>query len=157
MARVVDQADRIISLWGEALARRINRREMMFKAVRGVGAAAAAASVGSLASIKDVFASCDCGYLGFCSSYGATCPTRGCPSSCTACTSANGCGCPHSSGYWVIAGCSCGVCGNGWYECWDCKCPSCSQLCTCKSTCVCSGCCSPGDVAREFSVLHPAA
>src|SRR6266540_4653120 len=145
MTRLINNADGIISLWSEALARRINRRDLIFRAVKSVAAAAAAASVGSLVNVKEVFAACTCSYLASCSPYGA-CPFRGCPSSCTACTSSNGCGtnCPHSSGYWVIPNCSCGVCGNGWYECWDCKCPSCSHLCTCKSTCVCSGCCSPG-------------
>lgn len=163
---MVEETDRKLNVVAEDVARAVSRREVVFKGLRGLAAAAAAVSVGSLAGVKDAFArtacTCSCAYpgCGNCSCRGKTCPTNGCPSSCKIChlgDCSNG-GCPYSDGNWVCCS-GCGVCGFGYYVCYDCRCPTCtgcsgcSNKCGCKSGCLCSGCCSPAEVAAEMQKL----
>ena len=149
---MAERIDELVALVSESLARTVTRRRVMRNIVKAGVAAVSGATLGSLARIESVFAvTCDCNWIGgrHCTSYGYTCGSS-CPSACSVCTSADGCGCPYQSGYWVVPNCTCGFCGQGYRICSDCKCPNCSLTCTCLSTCYCGQCCTPAEVAAEM-------
>lgn len=153
MLRQLRQADDKIGLAGEEVVRVVTRRKLLGRMVKIVPAAFAGASVGSIARFKDVFASCTCSYIAVCN---GSCPSGGCPSGYSTCCRDNGgygCGCVYyiSQGcHWV--GCSNqGTCGNGYELCTDCWKGSCGTACTCKSSCICCGCCTPAEVATEHA------
>lgn len=159
---MIERTDRKLNLVTEDVVRAVSRRELVFKGLRGLAAAAAGVSVGSLVGVKDAFGrtacTCSCSYpgCGQCGCEGKTCPTNGCPSSCKICRSSDcASGCPYADGNWICCN-GCGVCGFGYYVCYDCRCPTCSTCsgcshkCGCKSGCLCSGCCSAAEVAAEM-------
>lgn len=139
----------------EEFARRIDRRGFLKRASMTLFAAAAATALGSLANATRVYAShaaCQCHPPN--GVYCSGCPSTtegGCPSGCSVCTSSSGCSlakCPYSSGNW--SSCGCGICGAGCVVCYDCKCPGCSNICGCVSTCLCCNCCGPQAIAEEM-------
>jgi hypothetical protein len=149
---MLEQVDLYISSAAERFARTISRRRLLIAAVKGVVAATAAATLGTLTNVTVAFASCCGGNVG-CAGIGTCTSSGGCPSACTTCLKSNHCGpndsyCPHVTGQWT---CSCGICGGGWTTCTDCKCPDCSTTCTCATACQCPRCCSPADVEAEMS------
>jgi hypothetical protein len=142
----------------EDVARRISRRDIVLKGVKGMAASVAALSVGGMAAARGAFAlvnSCACSYpgCGSCSCLGYTCPSTGCPSACRICTSVDcpGTQCIYSGGSWIVQNCVCGHGGYGYYRCYDCRCTSCSRLCGCRSMCFCAGCRSAADVRAQIA------
>src|SRR5215218_5285063 len=155
MSKLLIRTDKKVSFLSEDLARKLSRKQLMVRGVKGFAAVAAGASVGSLVRVKDAFAAnctCSCDYpgCGNCSCRGKICPNNGCPSGCTLCKAGDCDSCPYSNASWVCCT-GCGVCGLGWYVCYDCKCPGCGSLCGCKTDCRCSGCCSPAEVKAEMA------
>jgi hypothetical protein len=159
-----EKLDKRTSILAEGIARSLSRRQVLVTTVKGTVATVAAATLGILVDLKTAFAiTCDChwydGIVG-CPNYGA-CNSGGpgaCPSGCSYCTSADVCRdskgyyCGYSDGWWV----SCtgfGQCGNGYKICSDCKCTTCSYVCTCLSNVICSGCCTPQQVEAEMRRL----
>jgi len=147
--------DRLVGNATEGLARRLSRRQVMFRGMKGVAGATAAIAVGSLAGAKNAFAvTCTCGYA--CGQACSGCPSNGgCPTSYAICTSPCAYGnCPWSTGEWV----SCTGCGQGsgsYRVCTDCrlighscKCP---EVCTCLSGCLCLGCGSPSEMQADMA------
>ena len=146
---MLEELDEHLSMLSESLARRLNRRKALVNTAKGLFAAVTGIALGQLTSITNAFAvSCTC-TGNICTCDGGT--GTSCPSGCTTCTSSSGCGsyCDHSNGYWVSCS-GLGKCGNGYKICIDCKCGSCSNLCTCLSACICCGCCNPKDVEAEM-------
>lgn len=158
---MLDDFDKQLSVMAESVARAINRRRFIAGTAKGVFAALAGGALAQLVNVREAFASCPyCHWIQgkSCVSqpYGGSCPYfGGCPSGCTVCTQTDYCSdwCIYPNGQWV--NCSgLGQCGEGYKVCTDCKCPDCSQLCTCLSGTICSGCCTPADVAAEAQRLH---
>jgi hypothetical protein len=154
---VVDSADRAVNLAAEDIARRLTRRRVVSRGVKGAAALVAGLSVGGFAGVRSAFASnclCSCDFpgCGECSCKGKSCPANGCPSGCVSCISTDcpGSGCIYSDGTWVCCT-GCGRCGLGYYSCWDCRCLTCNDACGCKTDCRCAGCCSPAQVKEEMA------
>jgi hypothetical protein len=155
------RADTSVSILSEDVARKLSRRQALSRGVKGIATAAAALSIGelvrpSIASAVNCTCSCNPPFGCLCGSscMNKTCPQNGCPSGCTICTTADGCGgnCPYDHGFWICCT-GCGSCGLGYYVCYDCKCGSdCNSgsLCGCKSNCRCSGCCSRSEVKAQM-------
>lgn len=149
----------------EGLARRLDRRTFLDRALRTGFALAAGLALGTTQIVEVLAANGNCKACSFpqgrgCGSLGYSCPTAlKCPTGCKYCTSTAGCssyGCIYSSGHWTVTGC--GYCGQGSIQCSDCVCPSTqscssSNVCGCRSGCVCCNCCSPQDVAAEMQRL----
>jgi hypothetical protein len=155
MTRLVENVDQKLSEVGEALARQLSRRALIFTGIKGTAAAMAAISVGSLTQLKVAYAqNCSCDYTGT-NGPCANCPSSGCPSGYSPCDNSHCSLCCVGGAYWIIPNCVCGAC-QGWYDCWDCWTGTCNQahVCVCRSSCVCSGCCSPADVAAEYNRLY---
>jgi hypothetical protein len=157
MADFIDQADATVSDLTEGLARRLSRRQVVFKVVRGAALGFAAASTAGFAGVRTALAAaaasgCNFPGCGSCSCLGKTCPSNGCPSGCYTCTpTSGGCAnCGWSDANWVCCtGCAGGTCG--YRLCWDCRCTSCSRTCGCRSTCRCTGCCSLQDIEAALA------
>jgi hypothetical protein len=135
------------------VSRRVGRRKLLTNGLKGVAAAVAGLTVGTLPSrafAHEGHPYCHYPGAGHCSNIGKSCPSNGCPSGCNICVLADGCGCPYTSGAWTTSQ-SCGLCGFGYYLCWDCRCTSCSNKCGCKSSCRCSGCCRVEEVKRDMA------
>ena len=149
----LDNSDRRISDITEAAARRLTRRQSLFRVLKGTVAGAAALSVANLEKVSSAFAiSCTCGPSASCQSHGYSCPTGGnCATGYGTCTSGN-CypDCIWSTAQWV----SCTHCAQGlnsYRVCSDCKLGNyCSPHCTCLSDCLCTGCDSPGAMAADM-------
>jgi len=152
VVRTRRKPDEIVSVATEDLARTLTRRRLFGRAGKAIAATAAASTLGAFGSIKTVFATCTCSYIAICN---GTCPGGGgCPSGYTVCTLGQCGGCIYSSGQWV----SCtgqGTCQQGYELCTDCKSNTngCSGACTCKSNCICCGCCTPEEVQTEQARL----
>jgi hypothetical protein len=154
MRELIDSVDKRISVLGEELARRLNRRQVLEHGVKGLAAAVGAMTIGSLSGIKEAFAiTCNCNWIQ--GKHCTNCPPANpyCGSGCSICTSTDWCSgwCIYSGGQWI----SCtgfGPCGNGYKVCTDCKCNSCSNMCTCLSAILCNGCCSPAEVQADAHV-----
>jgi hypothetical protein len=153
--RLTAKADRKVAHWLEDTSRRLGRRRMLSTGLKGVAAAVAGLTVGSLQS-REALAHpghpyCHFPGHGHCGNLGYGCPSAGgCPSGCAVCTTASGCaGCIYSSGYWASAP-ACGICRFGYYLCYDCRCTSCNRVCGCRSSCRCSRCCAPAEVRRDL-------
>lgn len=157
MRMFLSSTDTKMSHVTEDVARRISRREVVLKGVKGAAATVAALSVGGMGAARGAFAatSCGCSYpgCGHCSCRGYSCPSSGCPSACQICTSGDcpGTSCIYSGGSWIDSNCPCGVCGFGYFRCYDCRCTACSRLCGCRSTCLCSGCCAQEQVKVQMA------
>lgn len=170
MLDMLKGADQRVSIWTEELARRLSRRQLLFKGITGFAATTAAVTLGTLTNVIPVSAACTCNWIGGLGN--ANCPNVGgctpsvsvCPSGCNICTcSACGCNpcgnpatcfCPWTGGQWVSCS-NLGTCGNGYELCTDCMCTTCSNYkCTCRSNCICCGCCSPKDVVAEMHKLR---
>lgn len=142
--KVLGESDRAISVLSEAAARKLNRRESLFRIARGSAGGLAALSVGGLARATSAFAACggSCGPSSSCLSYGISCPSGGgCAAGHDVCNSSRcGANCPWSNGQWVACtGCH----DSGSYKvCTDCfiQDGTCSPHCNCLSGCLCSGC-----------------
>jgi hypothetical protein len=147
-----EEADRRMSHLTEDVARKVSRRKVLKHGIKGIVASVAAMAIGSTVGADPALASsCGCSYpgCGHCSCRGKPCPSGGgCPSGCYICTSVDcpSTSCIYSGGSWIDSDCSCGVCGFGYYRCYDCRCTSCSTLCGCRTTCLCSGCCAPAEL-----------
>jgi len=146
--------DEATSVVGEELARKISRRHILARSIKGLATFGAALSVGEIIRGPILADAACCGHYGFCAAdYGYTCPGGGgCPSGCSVCTTTH-CGCVHPFGYWTACSGQ-GTCGNGYVVCYDCNCTSCSQKCTCQSSCICCGCCTPAHAQAEADRLH---
>lgn len=149
------QVDRRTSVLTETLARRLSRRQALYKLARGFAGATAALSIGNLAAARDALADptpgCGCAFPGGVGCSG--CPAGGgCPSGCVKCLSSD-CGSPciYADGNWIDTDCPCGPTGNGFFLCTDCRCITCSNICGCRSHCLCGGCRSRGEVALEMA------
>jgi hypothetical protein len=166
--------DEQVSTFTEGVARSLSRRRVLVTSAKVAAVTVAGATLGIFVNIKDAFAStCTCHWYG--GSGNANCPSHPgcngingvCPSGCSICVCAvwqnnncvqEGCvipgyGCNYPNGSWV----SCtgqGTCGNGQRVCVDCKCPNCSYVCTCLSSCVCCNCCTPQQVEDEMRRLR---
>jgi hypothetical protein len=157
--------DKRTSEFTEDLARSLSRRQLLTRTTKAAVAALAAMSLGTFSGIKSAFAiTCNCNWLPpniGTSCYGqglGSCPLNSpwCPSGCSVCTSSSCCNskcgsccCNYSGGQWI----SCqgfGTCGLGYKLCTDCKCSTCSTLCTCLSGVQCFGCCTPAQVQAEM-------
>jgi hypothetical protein len=135
---------------------------MLTNSVKGVAIALAGATLGTFINFKDAFAAgCYCNWYGGVSNANCPkkggCPPNGCPSNCSPCTSSDVCNngvnyCNYPNGHWTSCS-GLGTCGNGYRICLDCKCPNCSYVCTCLSTCICCSCCTPLDVENEMRRL----
>ena len=157
--RTTDERSRILL---EGLARQLDRRAFLDRALRTGFALAAGLALGTTQVVEVLAANGNCKactypYGRTCNHLGYPCPSSfSCPSGCKACKSTDGCdgyGCIYSAGYWLVTGC--GVCGVGTRRCSDCVCPStvpclATTVCGCRSGCNCCNCCSPQDVAREM-------
>jgi hypothetical protein len=148
------RTDRRIGQWLEDASRRLGRRKVLTNGLKGVAAAVAAVTVGTWpgrAVAHPGHPYCHYPGHGHCSNLGKSCPLNGgCPSGCYVCTTSSGCGgCIYSSGYWATSS-HCGICGEGFKLCYDCRCTGCSRTCGCASKCLCSGCCRREDVEREM-------
>jgi hypothetical protein len=151
--------DKHVSVFTESLARKLSRRKMVDRTVKGAFAAVAAVTIGQLTGIGDALAStsctCDEGWTTghSCTHNGYPCPDHGCPTGCVKCYYPECDGwCNWSSSKWV----SCtglGTCGKGYKVCRDCKCPDCSNHCSCLSHTICRTCCTPSDVHAEMERL----
>ena len=156
---MLENFDKSISILSEAFARVLSRRKMVATTVKGLFATLVAATLGQFLNVGEAFAitcTCDENWTtgSPCTNIGYPCPSYGCPSGCTTCTSYDWCGgwCDYSNGKWV----SCsgfGPCGKGYKVCRDCKCPDCNTKCTCLSHIVCYNCCTPQDVKAEMQRL----
>lgn len=142
MTQRLDGIDTRISHITEDFARKISRRKVLGKGLKTIAGTVAGMSLGMFWGLPSAHAACSCSFpgCGNCSCRGKTCPSRGCPSGCTVCTTADGCaGCIYASGYWVCCQACCGTCNLGYQLCYDCKCTGCGGTCGCKSNCLC-GC-----------------
>ncbi len=153
MTALVGKTDETLSNLSEQLARKLTRRQVIFRGAKGLATATAAFSVGSLIHAKDAFAACECSPPGdralYCTDIGYPCPSDGCPIGCYLCYDYACPDCPYPGGYWVA--CNCGSCNMGYRLCYDCACPGCGYWeCGCKSVCLCSGCCSRQQVLEEM-------
>jgi hypothetical protein len=138
---MLEDFDKQVSVFTESVVRRLSRRKMVTRTVKGLFATVALAAIGQGTGLTKAFAAnpctCDDGWTTghLCNYYGYKCPSNGCPSGCSLCHS-NDCGgwCNWSSGQWV----SCshqGHSGRGYKLCWDCKCTTCTNKCSCLSQC----------------------
>jgi hypothetical protein len=154
-------ADRAISLATENVARGLTRRSILVRGVKGATAMFAAATVGGVYNVRSAFAAtCSCSCIGGpCDLIGNPCPGDAqskCPTGCSVCTSADCAAiCGHPSGQWVCCT-GCGTCGMGYILCVDCWCGGLcadpySTFCTCKSVCICQGCCRAADVQAQMA------
>jgi hypothetical protein len=153
----LEKADRKLSLATEGVARKLSRRKLVERGMKGLVTTVAAVSVGGFVNVRTAFAAdctCSCSFPGCGGCFacrGKGCPSSGgCPSGCYICTSGdcpNNCG--YSSGSWICCS-GCGVCGFGYKACYDCRCTACNVLCGCKSDCICAGCCSPQQVKVQM-------
>lgn len=159
MNEFADEADRRLSELSEDVARKLSRRQVLRKGVKGAVAAVAVLAFGGTAGVRGAVASslvsCGCSYpgCGHCSCRGKTCPSGGgCPSGCYVCkkTTCPNTACIYNTGSWIDADCPCGICGYGYFRCYDCRCTSCSRLCGCRSWCLCSGCCRPEELGHQL-------
>src|SRR6266511_238823 len=143
----------IVQLTDNAV-RRLGRRRALFMGMKYAAAAVAGVAIANLPA-RRAYADTVCHppHGTWCSAYGYSCPSGGgCPSQCLVCKSSDGCGvCPWSSGYWFTDTGTCGICGQGFKLCYDCRCTGCSSTCGCMSGCLCSGCCSPAEVKQEIA------
>ena len=151
-----DQFDKRISVFSEAIVRKLTRRKAAGKLIKGTFAVMAAGTIGLFLHPDEAFASsctCDDNWRNGVPCGG--CPsTANCPSDCTVCTTAQSCGgwCNYPNGRWT----SCtgqGTCGAGYKICTDCICPNCNSRCTCLSGCFCCSCCTKADVEAEMRRL----
>jgi hypothetical protein len=157
-----DTLDKHISNIAESMARRVNRRRVITRGIKGGFALVAGLALGQLSNLKEAFAvTCTCNWAGGsgnanCPNVGG-CPAQGCPSGCSICTTSSGCGtiCNYASGFWV----SCtglGSCGKGYRLCRDCNCNGCNYICTCLSATICNFCCSKKELEeslRQFGLV----
>lgn len=142
--------DRTVSLWGEGLARRIDRRAFLRRSLRALGIATAGATVGTFFNPSAALAECSCnGGSQLC---GPQFPTgkQGCPTGCTVCRDGDCGACAYISGWWRCCSNCCGTYGHGYKLCYDCKCPNCTNWCVQKSGCLCAQCTSPADVRLDM-------
>ncbi len=134
----------------ERVARTVNRRDALRRAIIGGTTGLAALAVG--ASPARAAAACDCGPTRRCSNCpGAGCPPRHhlCKGSFTShCFNVQGYRCEWPSGSW-IACMNLGQ-GLGYKVCYDCiGATGCRHWCTCLSECICCHCTSPADIRAE--------
>lgn len=135
--------------FAERVARSMNRRDALRRAIVGGTTGLAALAVGS--SPADA-ATCTCGPTRRCSH----CPEIGCPpkyhlckgSFTSNCFNSQGFRCEWPSGNW-IACMNLGK-GLGYRVCYDCiGSAGCEGWCTCLSACICCHCASPADIRAE--------
>lgn len=147
----IRKIDRALSVAGDGLVRRMSRREALGRGAKGAGATLAALAVGDLIAAQSARAAeCSCGPSRYCDS----CPDGSggvyCNSSRTRCTSGDCPGyCPWGDGQWV----SCHGCGPGsgsYRVCSDCRTAECANVCTCLSTCFCTGCNSVNEMLQDM-------
>jgi hypothetical protein len=139
----------------EQVARRVNRRDALRRAVLGGTTGLAALALGTSPAQA---AGCWCGPTRRCGS----CPEVGCPPGhqlCTSkianCVNTQGFPCEWPSGSW-IACVNLGK-GMGYKVCYDCIGASgCEHWCTCLSECICCHCASPADIRAEQKRLQHA-
>lgn len=146
--------DEALSTWSEDVARRVSRRTILIRTLKGVAGTVAGLTIGSWVGMSEAEAvGCNCLYpgCGNCSCHGKTCPSNGCPSGCYVCKSGDCVNCDYSDGEWTCCSNCCGICGKGFYLCYDCRCTGCLAQCGCKTNCLCSGCCTPQDVREEMA------
>lgn len=160
-------ADEGLRIAIESLARAVDRRAFLRRALRVAMAGAIGTAVGSfdLARTYANNLNCKaCDYPPFgpggvsCSTLGYGCPAQGgCPSGCKVCTSSGSCSseCGYSDGNWWVF--ECGPNEMGAKQCYDCQCPSsstgCNGLCGCRSACFCCNCTTPLELAHELMRL----
>lgn len=148
--------ERLSELELEELARRVDRRIFLKRALHTGFSLMVGAALWSLPAARAVIAAgCMCGPPG--GTYCVGCPTDstgGCPTECDICVLGECAGCIYPSGHWTSGGC--GTCGNGSVQCYDCNCgrPGHCSTCGCKSACFCCNCCSPQDIAHELELAR---
>ncbi len=162
---MLEDFDKDISTLTESVVRRLSRRKIFSATVKGLSAAAIAATLGQISTVRQAFAvaldqcTCECDFCWTTGSPCSNCPSSGvsCPTGCTTCVSPD-CGgwCNYSSGQWVAYQCTGLGEGNGYKMCIDCKCPDCNNKCTCLSGCICCNCVTPEDVKAEMKRLSVA-
>lgn len=151
MSQFDRQVDHIFSVG----VRRLTRREMLTRGLKGVAVSVAGLTVGTLPTWSafagiEPDAPCTFPNGNSCDSVGHPCPSVGCPSDCTICRKASGCyHCTWNDGFWATG--NCGRCGMGYFLCYDCACSTCAKACGCRSQCQCYDCCSAREVRGEMS------
>lgn len=135
----------------ERVARKLNRRDALRRAV--VGGTAGLAALATGVRPAEAASYCYCGPTRHCD----RCPGIGCPPGHQLCTSAYGHGdcfnyqgyrCEWPQGSWIA--CMGLGKGLGYKVCYDCIGSSgCRDWCTCLSECICCHCVSPADVRSE--------
>jgi len=143
--------------FGEQVARKLNRRDALRRAVVGGTTGLAAVALGTSPAQA---AGCYCGPTRRC----GNCPAIGCPRGQHLCTSHfdngscfnyQGYRCEWPQGSW-IACMNLGK-GLGYRVCYDCIGKAgCTDWCTCLSECICCHCASPADVRAEQRRLQDA-
>ncbi len=158
--RLLKSVDRHISVGMESAARRLNRRELLYKGAKYAAAATAAASVGDLAIASPAFA--ENLLYKCCDPYSGKCGTgphpAGCPEGWAVCTTHTPCECVYSNGHWVSTECSpCGLGTGSFRLCIDCYKvgnKKCDALCTVVTDCECRKCSTPAEVKAEMLRLE---
>jgi hypothetical protein len=139
----------------EAAAREISRRTVLARMVKGAAGSVALFTLGEFVTPARAYADSTtcCTPLGRCSV--DTCPAPGkCPSTWWVCKSGQCTGCIYSSGSWVSGECSpCGPGPASYIMCTDCHKNGCAQLCTCVSSCTCSGCYTPAEASASMEAV----
>jgi hypothetical protein len=146
-----EEIDAKLSAASSALARHLNRRQMLSRVVKASAAGVAGLAMGTLTGVSAEAAvhTYHCGnWFGTgcrgCSPHCGGCPNFGCPHGCSQCHAGNCSVCEYSSGSWVAQS-GLGRYGNGFRLCYDCNCGSC-RVCTCLSAVICGQCATAEDV-----------
>jgi hypothetical protein len=137
-------------------ARRLSRRLLLGRILRGSAVAFAGLAAGSLGTLLNggdgEATTFHCGNWWPNSRSGSPqcngCPSNGCSFGHVRCRKGQCPGCIYPSGYWVAAN-GLGKCGMGYRLCWDCHSPSSCRICTCLSTTLCLNCCSAAEVEAQ--------
>jgi hypothetical protein len=159
--RLLKSVDRGISVGMESAARRLNRREVLYKGAKYAAAATAAASVGDLGFASPAFA--EALLYKCCDPYSGKCGTgqhpAGCPEEWAVCTTHTAaCECVYSNGHWVSPECSPCDLGTGSFrlciDCYKIGTKNCADLCTVVTDCQCKKCSTPAEVKAEMLRLQ---
>jgi hypothetical protein len=148
------ETDRLINELAEATARRINRRQAIYRGLKGVIVGTAAVSVANLGRATKAFAVpvCGCGPTASCQSHGYTCPgSGGCNTGHGMCLGGGtrGCACC-VGGQWTTCIGKCGAAGS-YAICTDCfLSASGCNWCDCLSKCFCTGCQTASDMRADM-------
>ena len=148
------RSDEVVSELTESTARRLTRRQTLYRGLKGVVAGTAALTVANLSRVPSAFAaSCSCGPSASCQSHGYSCPGNGgCDTGhgiCSGTGRTGSCVCCNG-GQWV----ACTHCAHGagsYRVCTDCYLSSsgCSH-CDCLSNCLCTGCDTVEDMVADM-------